>query len=103
MSGPLVTVRLSQTLKIQGSLIRNRATRHSRRQDCGAKYYICTPGSSFKIILVQDHRTAGLDRSSSWCGTDFWLQFLGLLRMVDLADSLPQQVARLGQKDSCGV
>ena len=36
-------------------------------------------------------------------GTDFWFQFLGLLRLVAVADSLPQQVARLGQKDSCGI
>ena len=36
-------------------------------------------------------------------GADFRFQFLGLLRVVDVADSLPQQVARLGQKGSCGI
>jgi NADH dehydrogenase len=60
-------------------------------------------GSSFKIIFIQDHRTASLDRSSDRCGADFRFQFLGLLRVVDVADDLPEQVARLRQKDSCSI
>ena len=60
-------------------------------------------GSSLKAIFVQDHWAAGLNRSSVGRGADFWFQFLRLLRVVDVADGLPQQVARLGQKSSCGV
>src|SRR5207302_3958634 len=33
----------------------------------------------------------------------FRFQFLGLLRVVDVAHDLPEQVARFGQKDSCGI
>ena len=58
---------------------------------------------SFEIILIQDHRAAGFYRSSHRSGTHFWFQFLGLLRLVAVADSLPEQVAWLGQKDSCGI
>ena len=81
----------------------NRATCHTRRQGCGAEYRGCTLGSSSKIIFIQDHRAAGLNRSSDGRGADFWFQFFGLLRLVDVADDLPEQVARPGQKGSCGI
>ena len=60
-------------------------------------------GRRLKAIFVQNHRAAGLDRSPDGRGADSWFQFLGLLRLVDVADGLPQQVARLGQEGSCGV
>ncbi len=68
----------------------NRATCHTRGQGCGAEYRGCTLRSSSKIIFVQDHRVAGLNRSSDGCGADLWFQFLGLLRLVDVADGLPK-------------
>ena len=72
-------------------------------EDCGAEYRGCSRGSSFEIIFIQDHRAAGFNRSSDGRGTHFRFQFLGLLRVVAVADRLPEQVARLGQKDSSRI
>ena len=60
-------------------------------------------GRPLSIIFVQDHRVAGLNRSSDGRGADFWFQFFRLLRLVDVADDLPEQTARPGQKSSCGI
>jgi hypothetical protein len=73
---------------------------HAMRQGkVVARYRGCTVGSSAKAIFVQNHWTTGLNRPTDGCSADFRFQFL---RMVDVADNLPQQVARLGQKDSSG-
>ena len=103
MSGPWGIVRLCQTSEIREVSSANRATCHTRGQGCGAEYRGCTLGSSSKVIFIQNHWAAGLNRSPDRRGADLRFQFLGLLRVVDVADDLPQQVARLGQKGSCGV
>ena len=74
----------------------NGATCHTRRQGCGAKYRGCTLRSSSSIIFIQDHRVAGLDRSSDGRGADSWFQFFRLLRLVDVADDLPEQTTGPG-------
>src|SRR5204863_8049584 len=78
----------------------NRATCHTRGPRCGTEYRGYAVGSSPKAIFVQNHWASGLNRSSDGCGAHFRFQFLGLLRMVAVADGLPQQVAWLGQKAS---
>ena len=72
------------------------ATCDTRGRSCGVEYRGCPFRSSFKIIFIQNHWAAGFDRSSDGRGADFRFQFLGLLYVVDVADSLSQQIARLG-------
>src|SRR6476660_3772476 len=81
----------------------NRATCDTRGKDCGAEYRVGSRAASLEIIFIQDYRPAGIDWSSDGGGAHFRFQFLRLLRVVAVADSLPEQVARLGQKDSCGI
>src|SRR5438874_13807721 len=100
MSGQWGIARLCQTSKIREVSSANRATCHTRRQGCGAEYRGCTLTSSANIIFIQDHRVASLNRSSDRRRADFWFQFFRLLRLVDVADDLPEQPARLGQKGS---
>ena len=60
-------------------------------------------GSSFEIIFIQDYRAARFNRSQHGRSAHFRFQFLRLLCVVAVADDLPEQVARLGQKDSCSI
>ena len=53
-------------------------------------------GRPLKIIFIHDHRVAGFDRSPDGRGAGSWFQFFGLLRLVDVADGLPQQAAGPG-------
>jgi len=69
----------------------------------GESYRGCTLRSSSKIILIQDDWVAGVYRSADGRGADFRFQFFRLLRLVDVADDLPQQVTRFGQKGPCGI
>ena len=60
-------------------------------------------GRPLKSFSFKTYRPVGFNWSSDGRGAHLPLQFLGLLRVVALADGLPQPVARLGQKDSCGI
>ena len=73
----------------------NGAACHTRRRSCGAEHRGCSRGSSLEVIFIQDYRAAGFDRSPHGRGAHFRFQFLGLPRVVAVADGLPEQVARL--------
>src|SRR5436305_15236427 len=68
-----------------------------------AEYRGFTLGSSFKIIFIYNDRTACFDRPPHGRGAGSWFQFFGVLRLVDVADDLSEQVARFGQKGSRGI
>src|SRR5436305_4170635 len=68
-----------------------------------AEYRGFTLGSSFKIIFIYNDRTACFDMPPHGRGAGSWFQFFGVLRLVDVADDLSQQVARFGQEGSRGI
>src|SRR5439155_26713217 len=69
---------------------------HAMREGKVVAQNIAAVLSGRPLKSFQNHWAAGFDRSSHGCGADLWFQFLGLLCMVDMADGLPQQIARLG-------
>ena len=103
MYGRWVTVPLCRTIEIRGNLIRllrNMPCAKGRLWRGISRLYCWAVGQShFRSEPLGYWRQSADDGRSA----DFRFQFLGVLRMVDVADDLPQQVARLGQKDSSGI